>query len=505
MNRSFLPKWPLRRKPGTLPADESPFEPQAALPERIIRVAPVALWLLVLMAPFLYSGALAWSAGLLYISYDVLLIFLTIVFTLPLLRPDPPACPRGQDITLAVVIAARNEARVLSTTIAALLNRSDLPDRILIIDDGSSDNTPQVLADHFGLIQRAPGMVSTDHPIVHTVRLHQGGKTRALNAALTLLDEEVVLIVDADTVPRDGAITAVRNAFAAEAHLVATTGLLMPICARTPIGRAMQAFQSYEYMRTALFSYLAMRWNSLLLISGAIAGIRRAAVLEIGGFDSGCLTEDYELIHRLVRHSALHGRSWTTRILGEVQVRTDAPSTLRAFLRQRSRWFGGFLQTQHRYRGMVGDPRFGPLGLWMLPIKAFDTMQPLYGLSAIALFCAFAFQGRVGTLKVASVLISSKIGIDVAFRLWTVFVYRRWTGHTRDASNGWGLASAMIEPFSFTPLRHVGEVWGLLLFLTGRRSSRENGWSNEAWPGPHASVASPEVTLGLRSPSSRCG
>ena len=107
------------------PDDEAAFYPQAAVAGRAIHVAPLALWVLVLIAPFLFSGALAWSAGLLYISYDVLFIFITVAFTLPLLRSDSTACRRGGDITLAVVIAARNEARVLPTTIAALSREND--------------------------------------------------------------------------------------------------------------------------------------------------------------------------------------------------------------------------------------------------------------------------------------------------------------------------------------------------------------------------------------------
>ncbi len=410
---------------------------------------------------------------MLYVSYDVLLMFLTVVFTVPLLRSKPADCDRGAGIKLAVVIAARNEASILPTTIAALLNRADTPDRILIVDDGSTDDTPQVLADRFGLNRRTTGLVSTDHPIVHAVRLPRGGKARALNAALTSLNEEVILIIDADTIPGDGAIKAVRSAFAAEAHLVATTGLLMPFCAPTIAGRAMQAFQTHEYMRTALFSYVAMRWNSLLLISGAIAGLRRAAVLEIGGFDSQCLTEDYDLVHRLGRHSALHGRDWTTRVLNEVRVRTEAPSTAGAFLHQRSRWFGGFLQTQHRHREMVGNRLYGPLGLWMLPIKAFDTMQPLYGLSAIVVLCVLTIRGQWGTLRIAGALIILKICIDVAFRMWTLLVYGRWSGTPRLADFPSAFVSAIVEPFSFTPLRHLGEVWGWLRFLTGRHSWKQ--------------------------------
>ena len=161
---------------------------QAVLTGRLVRVLPAALWFLTLMAPFVFSGALAWSAGLLYISYDIVLILLSIFFTSPLLRTHIVTDRGSRAVKLAVVIAARNEASVLATTVAALLHQADPPDRILIVDDGSTDNTSQVLGQRFGLSRRAPGLVSKDHPVVHSVRIHQGGKANALNKALTLLE-----------------------------------------------------------------------------------------------------------------------------------------------------------------------------------------------------------------------------------------------------------------------------------------------------------------------------
>ncbi|MFX7764013.1 glycosyltransferase family 2 protein, partial [Acinetobacter baumannii] len=86
-----------------------------------------------------------------------------------------------------------------------------------------------------------------------------------------------------------------------------------------------------------------MQERGLLLISGAFAAFRREAVVRVGGFDPDCLVEDYELIHRLYRHSADHDLGWTIRVIGGATARTDAPASPMAFLRQRRRWFGGFL------------------------------------------------------------------------------------------------------------------------------------------------------------------
>jgi cellulose synthase/poly-beta-1,6-N-acetylglucosamine synthase-like glycosyltransferase len=81
------------------------------------------------------------------------------------------------------------------------------------------------------------------------------------------------------------------------------------------------------------------------------------------------------LVHRLHCHAGERGLTWRFRVLGGAQARTEAPSSLLGLLRQRRRWFGGFLQTQWWYRAMVGDRRMGRLGMVMLPIKAIDTVQ----------------------------------------------------------------------------------------------------------------------------------
>jgi cellulose synthase/poly-beta-1,6-N-acetylglucosamine synthase-like glycosyltransferase len=439
-----------------------------------IHGAVLVLWILLFAGAFAFRGLFAWSAGLAYVTYDTVLLVFTFFQTLPLLaeagsraKADAVGGPR---VTVGVIVAARDEALVLPVTLAALRAQTDRPDRILIADDGSTDATPDVLRERYGLATPGQGEMETGHPLIHWLRLPGGGKARAMNLAISRIDTEVVLTVDADTLLEPGAIAAVRAAFAGEPALVATTGVLTPVCAATLKGRVFQWFQTYEYVRNFLSRYAWMRLDGLLLISGAFAGFRRAAVLEVGGFDPDCLVEDYELIHRLKRFSARQGRGWTTRVLGGALARTEAPSSVLAFLRQRRRWFGGFLQTQYWYRDMVGNRRYGALGLAMLPVKAIDTLQPLYGLTAFVLLGLYAAQGRLPLLTAVGAVIGAKIALDLAFHLWSVHVYRRWVGAAATATAPWALAAAIVEPFTFQLLRHLGAAWGWLTFLAGRQT-----------------------------------
>ncbi len=422
------------------------------------------------------SAAMAWSLGVAYVTYDTLLLAFVATQTWRLLKTGRPTAhlplqrhPHRKP-TIGVIVAAHNEAAVLPVTLQALLDQTDRPDQIIIADDGSTDGTARLLRDRWGILEPQLGELSGSSPRhrgLCWLRLPHGGKATALNHALTRVKTDVVLTVDGDTLLDANAIAAVRRAFAADPHLVAATGIITPVCSRDLKGRIFQWFQTYEYIRNFLSRYAWSRLNSLLLVSGAFACFRRDAVLTVGGFDGDCLVEDYELIHRLHRHARDQGLPWRVDVLGDAQAQTDAPSTLGTFLRQRRRWFGGFLQTQFWYRDMVANPRMGALGVLMLPVKALDTLQPLYGITAFLLLVGFVFTGHTQFIGPVFTIMGIKVLIDLAYHLWSIQLYRRWTGDPHRGHIGHALLASIIEPLTFQLLRHLGAMLGWWTALTG--------------------------------------
>ncbi len=455
------------------PRRQPPPTPWASI---AIHGGVLLVWAVLVWGAFHFTGLWAWATGLAYVGYDTVLLVFTFVQSRRLLRAVEPPAP-GRRVTLGVIVAAHNEALVLPVTLAALFAQADPPDLVLIADDGSCDDTAALLARDFGLVLPPPGSIGAASPVqpaLRWLRLPQGGKARALNAAIPLVDTEVVVTVDADTLLEPGAVAAMRAAFAADARLVAATGVLTPVCGPSLSGRFFEWFQGYEYIRNFLSRQAWMQLHSLLLISGAFAGFRVEALRRVGGFDPDCLVEDYELIHRLRRYGDGRGLGWGTAVIGAARARTESPGTIGAFLKQRRRWFGGFLQTQFWYRDMVGDARYGDLGTRMLPVKAADTLQPVYGLTAFGLLVYYIATGRLAVLAPVAAIIGAKIILDLAFHLWSLGVYRRWTGETRRGSTAAAVIASLLEPFSFQLLRHVGAVWGWVYFLTGRQS-----WSSQ--------------------------
>lgn len=446
--------------------------PSTPLRSRLIHGAALLLWVLLATRAFGGDGLFAWSAGLAYIAYDTVLLAFVFWQTLALLRPAAAPAPVGALPPVTIIVAAHNEAATLPVTLGALLAQTSQAETIVIADDGSADDTARLLQQEYGLVA-VPGALSGPsaiYPALRWLRLPHNGKARALNVACALIDTELVLTVDADTLLDPGALWAMRDAFAADPALVAATGVLTPVCGSSVQGRLLQWFQTYEYVRNFLSRYAWMRVNGLLLISGAFACYRRQALLAVGGFDPDCLVEDYELTHRLRDQAGREGLVWHTGVVGAAHARTDAPSTPGAFLRQRRRWFGGFLQTQLWYRHMVGNPRYGRLGTAMLPVKAIDTLQPLYGLTGAVLLLDYLVTGRLGMIRSVSAVIAAKILLDLCFYIWSLYVYRRWVGNTSRTFLALAVLSAIVEPFSFQLLRHAGAALGWVSFLTGTRS-----------------------------------
>ncbi len=433
----------------------------------------LALWVTAVAGAWLFSGVFAWTAGLVYVAYDTWLLVHVARKTAFILRPAScPAVTLEHAPSLAILIAARDERDALPATLDALYAQNDLPDEIVIVDDGSTDDTLELLSERYGLPRAARGgsMVrSAADPRLCLISVEAGGKAGALNVAIAQLSAEVVVTVDADTRLEPQAIAAVRRAFGAEAALVAACGVLTPTCRPGGSGALFEWFQTYEYVRAFISRIAWMQTHALLLVSGAFAAFRRDALITVGGFDAQCLVEDYEVLHRLHRYGYERGIDWRVRVLGAARGTTEAPGTLMSFLRQRRRWFAGFLQTQYWNRDMTANPRYGSLGRVMLPIKAVDTLQPIYGLTAFVLLVIFAVTANLHVLLPVLAVILTKVVVDLLFYLWWVRLYSRWLGERLTARRlSMAALAALAEPFSFQLLRHTGAAWGWLAFLSGR-------------------------------------
>lgn len=428
----------------------------------------VALLLLSIAAIFVARGELTWSVGILFLGYDTWLLCRMIALSRSALKGFPLPSGAAERPTMTVLVPARNERSVLPACLDALLAQEDAAEHIRIIDDGSSDGTVAMLAERYGIVLEGEHGRSTTYPHLHLWAKPSSGKAASFNQILPDCRGDLIVTIDADTVVEPGCLAAMRAAFARDGKLAAACGILRPRCRGGKLARYFEFFQRYEYIRAFLWRLAWSRLDSLVLVSGAFAVYRRDVLEKLAGFDAGSWVEDYELLYRLHRRSATEDLGWHVRVIPGARAETDAPSAPGQFLRQRARWFGGFLSTIFANRDMVGSPRFGNVGRHLLPIKTIDTLLPLFAaatqLSLIFLIIHGPFPGRE-----LLVLLGLKLLFDLVMHLWAMRLYARWLD--LPLTLGWELASllaSVLEPFFFQPLRYSGAISGWVAFLRKR-------------------------------------
>lgn len=420
---------------------------------------------LILFSSFFLDHLWVWSLGLLYVAYDTALLLFIFIKTL-CLQPQPlnnTGLP-----SVAVIIPARNEASVLSACLGAVLAQSMPIKTIMIADDGSTDCSPQLLQDLYGVAQGTGLMQSKRYSNLSVLRLPHQGKAHALNVAWPLLDADIVVTLDADTILAPNAIMALAHAFAAQPTLAVAGGILQPQCTPHWSGGFFQFFQKFEY----IYSFVAragwMKANALLLVSGAFAAYRLEVLHKLNGFDPSSMVEDYEINHRMYRYSYDHQKNWTIGVVAGAYAVTDAPATFKKFFHQRQRWFAGFLHTQFANLDMTANPKFGVIGRFMLPIKALDAIQPLLGVVALGLLIGLIFMQSPALMAILWVIVI-KLSIDLMFNFWALFIHHRWASQPLSAQL-WiqVLMYTLLTPFSFQWIRHMGACLGWWSYLTKR-------------------------------------
>jgi len=428
-------------------------------------------------AGILAAGLLSWldlflALSLLVVLYDTLQaagILLLARSGLQRLRSSAGAVAAAAAPTIAVVIPAWNEAASLGATLESVLAQSPQPSEVIVCDDGSSDDTLVRLAEGYGLGGQGRLRRSSSHPSLQLLTKEHGGKGDSINQGVAISTAEVVLILDADTELLPGALAALEHRFALEPGLDAVSGTLLPRCPANLQGRLFAGFQRYEYARNHLWRLAWSQWDATLIISGACSAFRRQTLLDIGGFDPSSWVEDYEIIYRLQRHRRDRGEPCRVRVEPALTVRTEAPGRMGVFLRQRRRWAGGFLETLIRYRPMVGNRRYGVLGLLYLSHNTYTVASFLYPLAwflaGLALLARPPASGLGGLGLLA--LISALVGLLLTGL--SLEVYRRAFGRSEVSVPG-ALIELSLRPFFYIPLNLISHLWGYASSLSRRRS-----------------------------------
>ncbi|MGW1166383.1 bifunctional polysaccharide deacetylase/glycosyltransferase family 2 protein [Streptomyces sp. NPDC002550] len=374
----------------------------------VLRTGDWAVWLL---------GVLMYAAGL--ISVLRAAVVLIAARRHRRLRTGRRGRSWGPPVTgpVSVIVPAYNESAGIEAAVRSLI-ASDHPVEVIVVDDGSSDGTADLVES-----LRLPG--------VRVIRQENAGKPAALNTGLAAASCDLVVMVDGDTVFEPDAVRTLVQPFA-DPRVGAVSGNAKVVNRGGLLGR----WQHIEYvvgfnLDRRLFDLA----ECMPTVPGAVGAFRRGALLDLGGVSDVTLAEDTDLTMALCRGG------WRVVYEEGAVAWTEAPASLSALWRQRYRWCYGTLQAMWKHRGaLVQRGAAGKLGRrGLVYLLLFQVLLPLLA-PAVDIFAVYGLVFldplRIAGLWLAFLLLQLVMGL-YAFRLdgerpgplWSLplqqFVYRQ--------------------------------------------------------------------------------
>ena len=315
---------------------------------------------------FFFAEATYWGSQILF-AFFIVGIFLS-VFRMVVMALVAAYQKRREGNTpmfteqpaVSVIVPAYNEEINAVRTIESLLKQNYPNIQVVFVDDGSTDGTYNKVKEHY-----------KDVPNVQVLTKKNGGKATALNYGINISTSDYVVCIDADTQLKSDAVTELMKKFT-------STDSITPVGAvagNVKVGNEVNMithWQSIEYITSQNFDRRAFDLlNCITVVPGAIGAFKKSAILEAGGFTSDTLAEDCDLTMRLHR-KGYQVRNCTTAI-----SYTEAPETMKQFLKQRFRWSFGVIQCFWKHRYALFNPRYKNFGLIALPnILLFQIILP---------------------------------------------------------------------------------------------------------------------------------
>jgi len=369
---------------------------------------------------------------------------------------------------ITILVPAYNESATIEASVTAILTLEYRNYEVVVVNDGSKDDTMERLQHAFDLyeIPRVyPDTIATK-PLRGLYRSRSrsrllvldkenGGKADSLNAAINASRFPLVIAVDADTLIEPDALLRLTRPFLLGREIAAVGGTVRVAnnCtvkdgrvtdARVP-GKLIPGIQVVEYLRAFLFGRLG--WNRLggnLIISGAFGLFRKEYVMAVGGYRTTSIVEDLDLVVRMHRHLRRNKIKYEMPFIPDPVAWTEVPESLKILSRQRERWHRGLIAAMWQYKTMLFNPRYGRVGFLAMPFFAFGEMlAPVVELLGYVITVAgLAF----GLLNVSFALLFVLVawGYGMLLSIWAV----------------------VLEEVSFRRYRRFGDMFRLLLFAS---------------------------------------
>ena len=317
--------------------------------------------------------------------------------------------------SISILVPAYNEADNIVESVESLLKLEYPEYHVIVINDGSSDNTLERLVSHFELIETEiyfkkeidhqdikATYRSPEIPMLTVIDKTNGGKADSLNAGINISETDLICSIDADSILEQDVLKKLIQTFIEHKNTVAAGGVIRVIngCKienreikeiRTP-KNFWARLQSAEYIRAFLFGRVGWDYfKSLLIISGAFGIFDRRAVIKVGGYLTDTVGEDMELIVRLHSYHLRNKEDYSIRFLPEPICWTEVPTDYKSLRNQRNRWHRGLADSIWRHKYMLFNPSYKRIGLFVMPFfLLFELLGPIVQMLSY-IYLAFIF------------------------------------------------------------------------------------------------------------------
>jgi cellulose synthase/poly-beta-1,6-N-acetylglucosamine synthase-like glycosyltransferase/peptidoglycan/xylan/chitin deacetylase (PgdA/CDA1 family) len=343
------------------------------------------LWLLLIVA-----------GGLIVVRTLILFVF-AVAHAKRRRAPDWSWGPPVAD-PVTIVVPAYNERETIGPAVTSLARSAHPGTSVLVVDDESTDATAESIP-HIGNVR--------------TVRIPSGGKARALNTGIALANDDLIVMVDADTVVTPDAVDKLVQPFA-DPRVGAVAGNVKVGNRKSLLGK----WQHIEYViGFNLDRRLYDTFGCIPTVPGALGAFRREALQQVGGLSTGTLAEDTDLT------LAVQQAGWRVVYQESAVAYTEAPATARQLWRQRYRWSYGTMQALWKHRhGHFGRTRITFIALFsvLLPLLA-----PLIDLMAV--YGLFFLDRQITIIGWLAMLFVQTLTAILAFRLDRESLRPLWT------------------------------------------------------------------------------
>ncbi len=309
-----------------------------------------------------------------YVFYALFLVFmllsairLVILGVLAVLQKKKeqkliPIIPSKYPLVSIIVPAYNEEINVISSLKNLL--ECDYPNfNIIFVNDGSKDATWQKVTEVF-----------SNHNKIKLFTKENGGKASALNVGIEKTEAEFVVCIDADTKLAKNAVSKLMESFFVPEMEEKQIGAVAGIVKVGNEVNILTKWQSIEYITSQNFDRKGFAYaNAITVVPGAIGGFRKKAIEDAGGFTTDTLAEDCDLTIRILRAGYIVANE------PRAIAYTEAPETVKQFMKQRYRWSFGVMQTFYKHRDLMLNVDYRSLGFVAMPdILLFKYIIPFF-------------------------------------------------------------------------------------------------------------------------------